>query len=246
MPLEDLDKRYENGRTLLHWAAYAGQLNQVPRKRFTLARLRRADYDGTRVIHAAAVGRCLDAIPTKLLDAALLNQRDQKWMTVWHLAARNSCLDQIPTHLYTDENLLLEAGEDGHTAFHEAAIYGSLDQIPAHLLTASNLTRFNAPGFTPLHYAARRLHQIPEAVLTKENLMLESRDGHGRPVIYKAASGVMKTGKDNRCFLCPEGFKDIPLPVLLTCKDIVLEGKTVLEHLSPEQRTSVNSMATVG
>jgi hypothetical protein len=238
---EDLDKLYESGRTLLHWAAYAGQLIEVPRGLITTARLRAADNDGVQVIHAAAVGKCLNAIPAGLLDAALLQQRDGNLMTVFHHASRNSCLDQIPTQLLTQESLSLGRGGDGHTIFHEAALCGSLAQLPPDLLTAANLTRWNTAGFTPLHYGADRLHQFPEAVLTKENLTVEDRNG--RSVIHQAASGTMRCGEDNRCFLCPDGFRQVPLSVLFTCRDVVLEGKTVLEHLSPEQRTLVRGMS---
>ncbi|HZR19352.1 MAG TPA: hypothetical protein VFE51_18840 [Verrucomicrobiae bacterium] len=202
-----LKMHYEKGQTILHWAAFAGQLAMIPQR---------------------------------LLTVRLLSEKDDAGKTVFHAAAQSGSLNQLPSRVLTQKHLEI-LDSQGLTSFHYAARSDSLRQIPAKLLIRTNMELQDEHGDTPLHWSAGNLSQVPNQVFTCRNLTKPGRWGW-TPLKF-AASRIMGCGNDNHCFLIPDGFRDIPPAALWVCRSVVLDGKTVLEHLSPTKRAEVEHYA---
>jgi hypothetical protein len=142
-------------------------------------------------------------------------------------AAKTGKLKELPKEWLTHENLTLQ-DHNGRTPLHWAAIFVHLNQIPAHLLTQESLAVQDERGWNAFDYAALSWFQhLPSHLLTPENL-------RGGP-LHK-----LKT------FFPSSAFNRLPALILWSCRNELIDGKPLMEHLSPEKRNEVKAQADQG
>jgi ankyrin repeat protein len=123
------------GWTPLHWAAWHGALDKIPRELLTTENLTIEDREVRTPLHFAALNGHLNQIPRELLTQENLTIKNGDGGTPLHFAALNGTLDQIPKELLTQENLTIKDG-DGETPLFRAAEYQNLPAAKlAKLLT---------------------------------------------------------------------------------------------------------------
>jgi len=101
------------GLSILHGAARAGNISQIPKGLLTVDQLLKRDNKGNTVAHVAAYAGFLNQIPEELLTEPVLLSRDSLGDMPFHNAAYGDFLCHVPKSFLTEENLLRKnhAGE---------------------------------------------------------------------------------------------------------------------------------------
>jgi hypothetical protein len=142
-------------------------------------------------------------------------------------AAKTGRLNHLPREWLTHENLTVK-DSNGRTPLHWAALFVHLNQIPAHLLTPENLSERDETGWNAFDYAALSWFQhLPRHLLTPENL-------RGGPL------------RKLKAFFPSSVFNRLPAFVLWSCRSELIDGKPLMEHLSPEKKSEVEDQAARG
>ena len=128
-----------------------------------------ADANALIELRTSAALGAMKSAPKRHITAKNILERDTLvgW-TVIHILADINSINDLPAEFITEENFNMQT-YDGKTVFHLLHDYSCL---PQNFFTAEQFTRQDKEGNTPLHRAAKlgKLHQIPKALLTRENL----------------------------------------------------------------------------
>ena len=244
---ENLFAENDDGFTPYHWMVKAGQFDKIPREFRTLQNLLNPAKNGVTPLHLAARFSYLYTIPEELgfKKQSVLETPTEDGLTVFHYIAMGGDWSKLPGDVRTLSNCMLVDSE-GLNCLHHAAHHNNLRSMPAEFITQSTITwSHSASRRTVLHNAAisGSLNDVPPALLTPRNLLLEDSNG-ATPLSLAIAQGNLEQipvfGKEYFAPLPPQERDaweavckrfSLPLPEVLTKKWEHVQSDGGWQHL---------------
>lgn len=171
----------EDGFTPYHWMVKTGQFARIPKEFQTLPDLLRPAKNGVTPLHMAARYSYLYTIPESLgfKKQSILETPTEDGLTVFHYIAMGGDWSGLPASVKTLKNFM-KPDKEGVTSLHYAAEHKNLRTIPLEFITQSTVTWCAIKTqWSALHSAAAdgSLQDIPPALLTPANLVIEDKTG---------------------------------------------------------------------
>jgi len=215
------------GQSVIHTAAAAGSLEQIPREFLSPETLLAIDYAGENSYHAAARSGVnhLKQIPKALLTPEFLQIKNDFGENCYHLLAGRGELKELESFtgkILTTSELLQETLE-GKNCFHIAIGKNQFNEYLLSKLSKEAVLATDKQGENILHLLAKdgRINHLPEKLVDKEGLW--QKDKYGRtPIAVAASYGFIKEIKE----------KHITKEVLLL-KDTL--NRCVFDHLKANE-----------
>ncbi len=190
-------KRFTGGLTLLHFAAYGGDLSQVRRllrKKGIGVNVR--TQEGLTPLHVAAMKGHTDIVRYLVRKGADINATDTSGYTPLHYAVLSGHTEVV--RYLVSENVRRGNWnvrfKDGTTLLHFAAFGGDLKQVKYLVKKGADILAEDRSGHTPLHWAAGEAYRPQNNFETILNLF---EKGRHPPVVRYLVGILIKRGKWN-------------------------------------------------
>jgi len=185
----NVDSRIDkNGKTVLHYAAYKGQLSSVKALAEAGADLDITDENGVTALHRAVIDGHADVVQALLQAGCSVDKKDENGNTALHEAAWNGYSKCVELLVKAKCNVNMH-NRTGYTSLHLAAQNSHCKTFEVLLKAGANPLAKNNYGDSPLHIAVRYGHvDISKILLGTSQVNISEQNNDGNTALHIAST----------------------------------------------------------